>query len=95
MCFAPHARAPSATRSLHMTPVYLSCCTCASLARLRRGLVAPLRMRRVDGWGWVIPGVLGQERLPRFVEDQRLLINMRSQLKLLKVRPARTRVAAR
>eukprot|EP00967_Tisochrysis_lutea_P022180 scaffold25293_cov22-Tisochrysis_lutea.AAC.1 len=53
--------------------------------RLRRGLVAPLRMRRVDEWGWVIPGVLGDERLPRFVEDQRQLIQLRGHMKLLKV----------
>jgi len=53
--------------------------------RLRRGLVVPLRMRRVEEWGWVIPGVFGPERLPRFLDEQRHIIQLRGQLKILQV----------
>lgn len=56
-----------------------------TLCRFRRGLDSPLRMRRVDDFGFTIPSVLGPERFPRFVGDQLHLIQLRSQQKLLQV----------
>ncbi len=48
--------------------------------RLWRGVAAPQRAKRIDGWGWAVANALGPQRTGRFVEDQVLCLSLRASL---------------